>query len=277
MTFNIATAQSLITCDVSANGQHVRDLMKDARDADARLIHFPEGALSGYVKAQIEDWNGVDWPCIRAEAEQIAVLAKKLGIWVVLGCNHHLSAPHRPHNSLYVFSDKGELVYRYDKRWCSHNELCDWYTPGREPVVFDINEFRFGCTLCIEVQFPELFLEYERLGIDCMLFSAHSDDPMFETLSQAHAATYNYWISVSAPAQCSDGLPAALIGPDGRLIARGTTDGKPKLVIAQLNRDEPQYSVALTKARPWRSAARAGDIYRVRQVDDDRSSDHASL
>jgi len=276
-SLRIATAQSLVTPDVSANGRHIRELMKQARAIEARLVHFPEGALSGYAKAQIADWSAVDWSCIRAEAEQIASLARELSLWVVLGCNHRLSAPNRPHNSLYVFSDKGELTTRYDKRYCSHTELTDWYTPGREAVTFDIDDFRFGCTLCIEVQFPELFMDYERLGIDCMLFSAYSDDAMFGVLSQAHAATNCFWMSLATPAQCSIGLPTTLIGPDGRPIARASTNGAPALITAMLDRNEERYQVALAKARPWRSAARTGGIYLARQVDDGRSSNRALL
>jgi predicted amidohydrolase len=42
---------------------------------------------------------------------------------VVLGSAHPLTPPHRPHNSLYVISDKGQLVDRYDKRFCSNTEI----------------------------------------------------------------------------------------------------------------------------------------------------------
>jgi len=45
----IATAQSTISVDVNANGEEIRRLMREASGAAAQLIHFPEGALSGYV------------------------------------------------------------------------------------------------------------------------------------------------------------------------------------------------------------------------------------
>ncbi len=49
-TIAIASAQSHITTDVRANGLHVRELMTKAKALGARLVHFPEGALSSYVK-----------------------------------------------------------------------------------------------------------------------------------------------------------------------------------------------------------------------------------
>lgn len=47
----LATAQSMITTDVRAYGRQIRQLMQVAHEAQAKVIHFPEGALSGYSKA----------------------------------------------------------------------------------------------------------------------------------------------------------------------------------------------------------------------------------
>ena len=119
----IATAQSQVSPDVRENGREIRRLMRHARSAGAALVHFPEGAMSGCSKAQIKDWSRVDWSALGDELRQTAALADELGLWVVFGCNHRLTPPHRPHNSLYVVSDRGELVTRYDKRFLSHTEV----------------------------------------------------------------------------------------------------------------------------------------------------------
>src|ERR1043165_5735249 len=101
-TFSIATAQCPITADPRANGQQVRALMTKAAEAGARLAHFPEGMLSGYSNAQVNDWNTFDWVALREELEATAAHAAKLHLWTVLGSCHRLTAPTRPHNSLYV-------------------------------------------------------------------------------------------------------------------------------------------------------------------------------
>jgi predicted amidohydrolase len=267
----IATAQSPISGNVRENGCHVRELMQSARERSARLVHFPEGALSGYAKSEVSDWYAFDWPTIRDELEMIATVAGSLGIWVVLGCAHRLSDGNRPHNSLYVISDKGALVGRYDKRLCSHNEINNWYSPGFEPLVFSVDGFTFGCALCIEVVFPEVFLEYERAGVDCVLFSAYASDPIYATMLQGHAAINNLWISLATPAQCSRKLASGLIGPDGAFSARCEADGQPGVSLGQLDRS--RYDIPLNKARPWRATARAGQIYADRRVVDRRSAD----
>ncbi len=252
-------------------------MMALAAQADAALVQFPEGALSGYVKAQINTWGDVDWHAQRAELELILQAAQRLGVWVVLGCNHRLTAPSRPHNSLYVISPGGRIETRYDKRRCSNAEISDWYSPGFEPIVFDAGGFRFGCALCIEIQFPELFTEYERLGADAVLFSSYSRDPIFAVQAQGYAAATTLWISMVVPAACSDVAPSRLIGPNGRELARCRVDARSEFAIAMLDRTDPALDVALTKARPWRATARLGDIYRNRRIDDERSRDRATV
>jgi predicted amidohydrolase len=235
--------------------------MREAADRQARLIHLPEGFLSGYAKEQINDWAQVDWRAAREELLKIVALAAQLKIWVVLGSAHPLSAPHRLHNSLYVICDQGRIIDRYDKRFCSNTEINHFYTPGSQAVVFDVDGFRFGLIICIEINFPELFTEYEQLGVDCLLLSTYPVDAIFHVKARALAAINNYWVSLSTPAQTSHLLPAGLIGPDCSLLA--TADTGSMLVVADLDRSDPALNVALNLARPWRASARHGDIYRT--------------
>jgi predicted amidohydrolase len=103
-----------------ANGQ--------AHRAGARIIHFPEGAacsphkrimsVTGPAEVGPADWGRADWQALRQELAAIARLAGELRLWTVLGSVHPLTPPHRPHNSMYVISDQGELVTRYDGAAC---------------------------------------------------------------------------------------------------------------------------------------------------------------
>lgn len=260
-TFKIAIAQSPISSSVRENSACIMKMMSAAQREGARLVHFPEGGLSGYVKAQISGWADVDWPLLESELERVCEHAGKLGIWVALGANHSLGEDNRPFNSLYVISDTGEVHARYDKRYCSYTEITDWYSAGEKPVIFEVDGFRFGCALCIEIQFPELFGECRDLNVDAVLFSAYANDQMFWIQAQAHAATNNYWISVCVPAQCGSDFPSGLIGPNGHSVARLEPKETPDILFAEMDRLDPAFHVALTKARPWRRIARAGSIY----------------
>lgn len=275
-SLRIAIAQTQVGFDPRANGAAIRAQMRAAADAGARLVQFTEGAMSGYPsgpgKQALAGWR-VDWAALRGELEATAALAAELGLWVVIGSNHPLTPPNRPHNSLYVISDTGELAGRYDKRLLSHTEVTDWYAPGLDPLVFEVDGFRFGCVLCIEIQFPELFVEYARKNVDVVLLSTFSRDPMFAVQAQGHAACGAFWLGFSVPAQCSEAAPSGLIGPDGRWIANAPADGADALVIADLDRTSDTLRGALDYARPWRVRARTGELHDQARVHDPRSAD----
>ncbi|MGW0897955.1 carbon-nitrogen hydrolase family protein, partial [Streptomyces goshikiensis] len=166
------------------------------------------------------DWSHAAWDVLREEAESIAPLAGELGLWIVFGSIHPLTPPNRPHNSLYIVSDQGRLVTRYDKRFLSHTEVSLLYAPGREPLVFEVDGLRIGCALCVEANFPELFAEYERLEVDCVLLSVMVDDAPRARFAQSYGTLYNYWLIYSIPAQFSATVPSGIVGPSGRWPAR---------------------------------------------------------
>ncbi|MGG5258673.1 carbon-nitrogen hydrolase family protein [Phycicoccus avicenniae] len=268
-TLLLAVAQPEVRKDPRENGVTVRRLMRAAAEGGARMVLFPEGMVSGYAKAQVQSWDDVDFEVVREELEAVAALAVELSIWVILGSAHTLTAPHRPHNSVYVVADDGRVMDRYDKRVLSNTEVTRFYTPGFEPVVFEVDEYRFGIVVCVEINFPDLFIEYEQLGVDCVLLPAYPVDSIFATKARGYAAIHNYWVAMSIPAQSSELFLSALIGPDGQVLAE--VDPANELQVVELDPHDPVNHHALTVKRPWRAQARAGQIYRDHQVADPRS------
>ncbi|MFF3128588.1 carbon-nitrogen hydrolase family protein [Streptomyces sp. NPDC057908] len=289
-TLRLAVAQSTVPRDptdlgsLRASGAEIRGLMREASRAGARLVQFPEGAITypdkrvmsagGPGTLAVSDWSRVAWNVLCEEGELIADLAGELGLWAAFGSIHPLTPPNWPHNSLYVVSDQGRLVARYDKRYLSSTEVSYMYTPGIDPLVFEIDGIRFGCALCIEVNFPELFAEYERLGVDCVLVSLMVDNAARAVVAQAYGALYSYWIGYSIPAQFSTTVPSGIIAPGGRWLARCPADGRPSLTVADLDlgATDPDIDEAVRLARPWRRSARAG-LYNTKTVQGDPRSD----
>ena len=107
--------------------------------------------------------------------------------------------------------------------------------------------------------------------MDCILFSAYADDPMFGIQAQGYAASHSYWVSVSTPTQMSHGLSSRLIAPNGEVQAGGDAIGVSGLVVDLLDENCPRWEIALHRAKPWRAKAREGAIYRDRYVQDPRS------
>ena len=287
-TLRLAVAQTTVPDDpadagaLRESGAQIRALMRDAHRSGATLAQFPEGALvypgkrvvssAGPAVLAEADWTRADWDVMRTEAEAIAGLAGQLGLWTVFGSLHPRTPPRRPHNSLYVIAPDGAVATRYDKRFLSNTEVSWMYTPGTEPVVFEAGGLRFGCALCIEVHFPELFADYERLDADCVLVSVMVDDPVRPVIAQAYAALHNYWVGYSAPAQYSRSAPAGIVAPGGHWIARCPANGQPAITVADLDSSlDPDIDGAIRFARPWLRSARAG-LYDAHHAPDDPRS-----
>jgi len=226
------------------------------------------------VKTRVAPPN-FEWDVLREELSATAQPAGSLELWTVLASAHRLTAPHRPHNSMYVISDRGEVVTRYDERLLSNTRVSYMYAPGSAPVSFLVDGVRFGCLLGIEVHFPELFGEYERLGADCVLLSTTGGSPgNFAVEAQGHAATNSCWVSFSVPAQHSVIAPSGVIGPDGNWLAQCPQDGAASVVVVDLDEGVESVEEAVFKARPWRRTARAG-VYEQHFVRDLRSDDRS--
>lgn len=261
-------------------GEEIRMLMRRAKGEGARLAHFPEGALVAPNKRVMSslgrrdigpsDWTRCRFDVIAEELRAIAGLCAELDLFTVLGAPHRLTPPHRPHNSLYVISDKGRLVTRYDERMLSHTKLSFMYSPGGEPQIFAVDGLRLGLTMGMETHYAELFAAYEAQEVDGVLFSTTGESAIsasaFAAEALGHAASNSFFVSYSAHAPQSPGAPSGLAGPDGRWTGLCRRDGQADLVVAEIRRD-PDHP-----ARPWRKRARAGLYAEARPEDDPRSA-----
>lgn len=261
----IATAKSLISSDPEKNAVEICDLIRAAAAAGADCIHFPEAALSGYVKSEIKSWSDVDWEALGTALELVRACCGETGLWAFVGCNHRHPDLSRPLNSLHIIDGQGRAAARYDKRYCSNAEITDWFAVGNQPVTVDIKGIRLGFLICIEVQFPELFMEYERLGVDCVCLSSGPGMEMFRIQCQGHAASNCYWLSYSVPENGSVKEPSCFIGPNGEILAT-CGRGASGLVVGEIDPSDAKWDIPMNKARPWRRRARMGEIYREHRL-----------
>ena len=181
MKLTIATAQFAVSADPARNADAIVDAIAGAAAAGARVVHFCEGALSGYAPHDLPSYAGYPWGRLRAAAERVAAAAGARRIWALVGSAHPLAAGDgagpRPHNAIYVIDDRGALVDRYDKRFCAGDEVdgeLALYSPGDHPVVVDIDGVRCGLMICHEYRYPELYRDYKARGVDLIFHSFHA-------------------------------------------------------------------------------------------------------
>ena len=77
-------------------------------------------------------------------------------------------------------------------------------------------------------------------------------------------------------AQHSGQVPSGVIGPDGAWLTRCPKDRTSAVALVDIDDSAPAFETAVTKARPWRRAAR-GDVYRPHLVQDPRSTERSAF
>ena len=305
MQLKVATCQFPIASDVRENFQYVSRQIRSAKDRGADVAHFPEACLSGYAGVDFASYEGFDWPLLRNCTLEVLDLAREHRIWVILGSTHPLTAPHKPHNSLYIIDDRGELVDRYDKRFCAGDRSEDTedlahYTPGSHFSVFMVKGVRCGALICHDYRYPELYREYKRRGVQLMFHSYHAgnipparlaamrddigpDNQRFNLESTipgitmpatmiAEAANNHVWISCPNSSARESCWPSFFVRPDGVVtgrLQRNTTG----ILVSGVDTDELIYD----STAAWRDPAMNGILHSGTLVRDERSDERTRL
>ncbi len=226
-TIQIATCQFAVSSSIQQNARSISRYIRKAAKAGADVVHFSECALSGYVGTDFPNFENYDWELLKTETLKIMALAAEQKIWVVLGSTHRLTKPNKPHNSLYLINPKGEIVNRYDKRFCTPGDL-KRMTPGNHFVNFDINGVKCSLLICFDLRFPELYRELYKEGVNCIFqsfYNAKQSGPSVHThimrqTMQSHAATNNFWVSMSNSSGYYSPYPSCFIQPDGEITGQ---------------------------------------------------------
>ncbi|MBN1456881.1 MAG: carbon-nitrogen hydrolase family protein [Sedimentisphaerales bacterium] len=275
-TLHIATCQFAVSSSITDNANFIRDFMQQAKEAKADIVHFAECALSGYAGTDFATFDGFDWGLLKSETKRIIFLAEKLNLWVVLGSSHRLTEPNKPYNSLYLISPEGQIVDRYDKRFCTGVDL-ENYTPGDRFVTFEINGVKCALLICFDLRFPELYRELVKLDVRCVIqsfYNARQKGPsvhseiMRQTM-QCRAATNSMWVSMANASGWLCPYPSCFIQPDGRIVKQ-LEDHRDDMMVNTVDINKEFYD----PSEPFRKLAMDGVLTNgAGQIDDPRSKD----
>lgn len=285
----IALCQFPVGRDVTRNAAYIEEQLREAAGHNAHIALFPECALGGYAGFDFPGFHGYDWETTEHHTRRVMTLARELGLWVVLGSNHRLGNGHKPHNCLYLISDRGLIVDRYDKMFCmgAEGELdLAHYTPGTGRVSFALRGVTCGLLICHDWRYPEIYRRYTRDDIRVILQSWYDgalDEETYEVSGrdlghviratvQGHAACNALWIcgtNTSAPESCFGGF---VVRPDG-VIDAAAPRNEPFVLVYDIDPrrafDDP--------TKPWRKRAMDGVLHSGTPVSDPRSDDRTCL
>lgn len=301
----IATCQFPVDADINKNRAYVLRQIRQAAGRGADVVHFPECALSGYAGSDMADLSNLDWDLLRRATLDVMAAAAAAGVWVVLGSTHRLTGTAKPHNSVYVIDPAGAITDRYDKRFCAgdRSELTGdlaHYSSGNHFTVVEINGVRCGVAICHDYRYPELYREYERMGVQVMFHSYHAAHISPELMTQrraeigddlaslnpgltypgitmpatmtAAAAAGHVWISCpnsSAPESC---WGAFFVRADGVTTGR-LPRNRAGVLISTVDTAADIYD----STGPWRERVLAGVLHSGSLVTDERSADRTTL
>ncbi|HRE51035.1 MAG TPA: carbon-nitrogen hydrolase family protein [Flavitalea sp.] len=274
----VASCQFPVSSDIASNLKWIEEQMIEAKLKKATAVHFPECALSGYPGVDMPSMEGFDWVELKKATDSVLSLAKKLQLWVILGSVHQLSGKNKPHNSLYVINAEGEIIDRYDKRFCTSGDL-KHFSPGDHFVNFKINGIPCGLLICYDVRFPELYRSYSQAGARFIFQSFHNarawkgfiHPHIMPVTAQANAASNYFYMSLTNSC-VPESWPCHFITPDG-LIQNKLTKDVPGVLISDIDIADQYYDASM----PYRSEAISGKLNSGTTVKDSLSSNRRAI
>lgn len=165
-TFRVAAVQMYSRMgDLSYNRAHMAELARRAAGRGAKVVVFPEAAVTGYVSVDGQVWTDPvrrpgEGRSLQNYAEPFrgksvrffSELAGELDIYIVVPFVEYDRAQKRYFNTLALVGPKGEVRAHYRKLNPWPGAEATWSSPGDRGLVWADTEFgRLGLLICYDV------------------------------------------------------------------------------------------------------------------------------
>ncbi len=220
--------------ETEANAELIRDRMSEAASEGARLVVFPEAALTGYVfdsrQQALDGAVEAESPAVRSVRDA----CRELGMWTVFGAIERFrggegSDRDRLYNTAFLSSPSGEL-HRYRKVHTLCLGVDRFTTPGDEGFrVWELPFGRVGLNICYDGSFPESARALKLLGAQLIVLPTNWPDLYLKTEQIRLRALENHvnYIAVNrVGTERGVVFPGGSVaaGPRGELLAEGGSE-----------------------------------------------------
>ncbi len=146
-SIRVACVQMAVKPDLKRNLREIVKWIEKASQESARVVVFPECALTGFDKSYV---LSLSWKQIEEAQEVIAEEAHRKDLYVIYGTVTD-SGRSRPFNTAVVVGPDGKEIHRYHKMLPE-----SWFEPGRGPGFFKIDGVPCTIIICHDQRYPEL-------------------------------------------------------------------------------------------------------------------------
>jgi predicted amidohydrolase len=267
----VAAAQMRSARDLAANVQSIERHLAHCAAGGARVVAFPECALTGYFDAEFMQTVSAQQ---LADAERrVAEACRRHGTYAVLGTPYREGE--RLYNSAVVITPGGEILCRYHKIQLAES----WPTAGDQLLIFHIDGVPASIIICHDERYPELVRLPVLAGARVVFYLSHESGLAQESKLAPYRAQIQaraventvYIVQANAPANpdaTGSHGQSRLIAPDGNLIKEASLFGE-EVVAATLDLKQATRRQALESVDrgPLGDWWRAG-VARVRFIGD---------
>jgi predicted amidohydrolase len=164
----IALAQVLSTADPQRNLVTVRDYARQAKEAGASLVVFPEAMQVSFAHDISKYAQPLDGPWATLLRQQ----AREIGITIAAGM-FTPGVDQRVRNTLLVAGSQVDTHYDKIHLYDAFGYLeSDSVTPGDAPVQFEHEGASIGLATCYDLRFPQLFVHHAKAGASVCIVHA---------------------------------------------------------------------------------------------------------
>jgi len=224
----------------------LQKLAAEAALKKAEIICFPETFIPGYPLEEYEPEKGSPEK-MQAALARATEIARDNGVCTILPMDWYEGD--KIFNVAVVISAKGELLGYQSKNQLDPSEDPIW-TPGTERHIFEVNDVKFGITICHEgFRYPESVRWAARHGAQIVFHPhctgsdlsgsmltewGHKDNPYYEKAIMLRAMENTIYFASSNYATLFPESASCLISPDGVCMAHGVY-GEPGVFVANVD------------------------------------------
>lgn len=172
----IAAAQIHLYPKVAQNLENITNWTRKAKDRGVDLVNFPETSLTGYL---FEGFNQLDAEEVNSAIDQLAALARELGINLLVGTPYWVGDYF--YNSVVALLADGRKFLYHKTHLVSYEK--EYFAAGSETLTFDLGTLNVGIIICRDQSFPDLSARIRDAGARILFIScAHYYPPMVARL-----------------------------------------------------------------------------------------------